>query len=233
MKKSILRVLLFFASTALNAEAIQSPEILSNKIEQYIRNELASYNEGKILVTADKIDSRLNLRACAEDHLIVFNPYQAPILNTSTMGIKCQEIDNRWSLYVPVKITVLKTIYAAKRPLLKGTRVTENDIYQTEMDVQKLNHGYFSEKDLLIGEVCKQNIPQNSPLTPNNIEAAKLIHKGERISIVVNDNNLTVSMDGVSMEEGSLGETIKVRNLSSKKIIEAQITGAKKVNVII
>ncbi|HHT0592690.1 TPA: flagellar basal body P-ring formation chaperone FlgA [Legionella anisa] len=233
MKKCILSVLLFFASTGLHAETIQSPEILTNKIEQHIRSELSSYKEGVIRVTADKIDSRLNLKACAEDQLVVFNPYQSPILNTSTMGIKCQENDNHWSLYVPVKITVLKTIYVAKRALIKGTRLSKDDIYQTEMDVQRLNHGYFTKKDLLIGQICKQNIPPNSPLNPHNIEAAKLINKGEHVSIVASDNNLTISMDGIALEEGSLGETIKVRNLSSKKIIEAQITDSKKVNVII
>ncbi|WP_454780606.1 flagellar basal body P-ring formation chaperone FlgA [Legionella sp. WA2022007384] len=233
MNKCILSVLLFFASTELHADAIQSPDILTNKIEHHIRNELSSYKEGTVRVTADKIDSRLNLKACAEDQLVVFNPYQSPILSTSTMGIKCQENDNHWSLYVPVKITVLKTIYVAKRALIKGNRLTEDDIYQTEMDVQRLNKGYFTEKDLLVGQICKQNISPNSPLNPHNIEAAKLINKGERVSIVVNDNNLTISMDGVAMEEGSLGDTIKVRNLSSKKIIEAQITDAKKVNVII
>ncbi|CAM2789141.1 flagella basal body P-ring formation protein FlgA [Legionella steigerwaltii] len=233
MKKCILSVLLFFASAVSHSDAIQSHEILTNKIEQHIRGELSSYKEGKIQVIADKIDSRLNLKACAEDKLVVFNPYQSPILNASTMGIKCQENDNHWSLYVPVKITVLKTIYVAKRALLKGSRLTQDDIYQTEMDVQKLNSGYFTEKDLLIGQICKKNIPPNSPLNPHNIEAAKLINKGERVSIVLNDNNLTVSMEGVAMEEGSLGETIKVRNLSSKKIIEAQVSAAKKVNVII
>ncbi|PWY57435.1 flagella basal body P-ring formation protein FlgA [Legionella qingyii] len=233
MNKCILSVLLFFASTGLHADTIQSLEVLTNKIEQHIRNELSSYKEGTIRVTADKIDSRLNLKACAEDKLLVFNPYQSPILSTSTMGIKCQENDNHWSLYVPVKITVLKTIYVAKRALIKGSRLTQDDIYQTEMDVQRLNKGYFTEKDLLVGQICKQNISPNSPLNPHNIEAAKLINKGEHVSIVVNDNNLTVSMDGVALEDGTLGETIKVRNLSSKKVIEAQITDAKKVNVII
>ena len=105
--------------------------------------------------------------------------------------------------------------------------------YQAEMDVQRLNHGYFTSQDLLIGQICKQNIGPNNPLNPHNIEAAKLINKGEHVSIVASDSNLTVSMDGIALEEGSLGETIKVRNLSSKKIIEAQITDPKKVNVII
>ena len=225
--------ILLFACTAIHADEIQSLELLTNKIEQYIHNELSSYKEGKIQVSADKIDSRLNLKACAKEHLVVFNPFQSPILNTSTMGIKCHENDNHWSLYIPVKITVLKTIYVAKRALIKGNLITPDDIYQTEMDIQKLNHGYFTEKDVLIGQICKKNIPPNSPFNPYNIELAKLINKGERISIVAHDNNLTVSMDGIAVEEGSLGETIKVRNLSSNKIIEGLVSGKKKVQVVI
>lgn len=232
VKKSILSVLLFFASTGLSAEPTQSPEILSKKIEQYVLNELSTYKEGRVHVAADQIDSRLNLKACAEDQLMVFNPYQSPILSTSTMGIKCQENDNHWSLYIPIHITILKTVYVAKRTLMKGDEITGSDIYQTELDVHKLKHGYFNDIDELAGRVCKQNIAINSPFNPNNVELAKIIHKGEKVIISTNNNNLTISMDGIAINEGSMGETIKVKNLSSKKIVEAQIVGEKKVSVI-
>lgn len=231
MKKSI-SVFLFFASTGLSADPTQSPEVLTNKIEQYVLKELSSYNEGTAQVSANKIDSRLSLKACAENHLVVFNPYQSPILDTSTMGIKCQEKDNHWSLYVPIKITILKTVYVAKRSLRKGERITGEDIYPAEMDVHKLKYGYFNDIDGLVGQVCKQNVAINSPFNPHNIELEKIIHKGEKIAIIMNNNNLTVSMDGVAVNEGSMGETIRVKNLSSKKIIEAQIIGKKQVSVI-
>jgi flagellar basal body P-ring formation protein FlgA len=232
VKKNILSVLLFFASTGLSAEPIQSPEVLTHKIERYVLNELASYREGKVRVAADKIDSRLTLKACAEDKLDVFNPYHSPILETSTMGIKCQEQDNHWSLYVPIRITILKTVYVARRALMKGDHLTGHDMYQAEIDVHKLKYGYFEDIDELVGLVCKQNIAINSAFDPHNIELPKVVRKGEKVSIVTNNNNLTVSMDGIAINDGALGDTIKVKNLASKKIIEAQIAGEKRVTVV-
>lgn len=232
MKKSILSVFLFFASISLFAESIQSTKILTRKIEQYVLNELASYKEGKVRVTADKIDSRLNLNACTEDHLVVFNPYQSSMLETSTMGIKCQEKENHWSLYVPIRITILKTVFLAKRSLMAGEQITGNDLYQAEINIHQLKHGYFNDIDDLIGRVCSKNVAINTPFNPHNIELAKVVHKGEKVSIVTNNNNLTISMDGIALSGGTVGDTIKVKNLSSNKIVEAQIAGEKRVSVV-
>lgn len=233
MKKSILSVLLFFASAGLCAEATQSPEVLSHKVEEYVHKKLASYKEGKIQVNADRIDSRLSLKECAEDKLAVFNPYQSPILSTNTLGVKCKELDNHWSLYVPIRITILKTVYLAKRSLLKGELITKGDLYRAEINIHRLKNGYFNDINDLIGQSCKQNIPINTPLNPRYVELEKVIHKGEKVAIIMKNNNLIISMDGIAINEGAIGETVRVKNLSSKKIIEAQVAGKKKVNVII
>lgn len=234
MKKSILSVFIFFASICcLYAEPTQSLELLKNKIEAYVLNELATFSEGKILVRADKLDPRLNLRACSEEQLEIFNPYQTPMLNTNTMGIKCMEETNHWTLYVPVRINIFKTVLVAKRALVKGSRIKNDDIYAMEMDAQKLKQGYFTESNELVGLVCKHDIQPDNPLNPHNIELDKMVHRGEQVSIVATDNNLTVSMDGIAMNDGILGDTVNVKNLSSKRVLEAQVAGKKRVKVIL
>lgn len=109
VKKSIMIILTFFTSNCLYADPTQSLDLLKNKIEQHVRNELPSYIRGKVEVSTDKIDRQLNLKACAESQLAVFNPYQTPMLNTHTMGIKCKEDNNHWTLYVSIKIKNLST----------------------------------------------------------------------------------------------------------------------------
>lgn len=224
---------MLFASFCLHGEPTQSLDLLKNKIEAFVLNDLSTYAEGTVQVSADNIDTRLNLKACADDKLQILNPYQTPMLNTSTMAIKCIEKNNHWTLYVPIRITVLKTVLVAKRALIKGRPVTSSDIYQTEMDTQKLKQGYFTDKSELIGLVCKHDIPPDSPFNPYNIELAKLVHKGEQVTIVANNDNLTISMDGIALNEGVLGETVKVKNLSSKRTIEAQVSGKKNVRVVL
>lgn len=231
VKKLILSVSIIFASFLTYAQDSQSLDLLKDKIEQHVLNELTQYADGKISVSADKIDSRLNLKPCAEDQLFVFNPYQTTMLSTSTMGIKCKEDDNHWTLYVPIKITLLKTVLVAKKPLMKGARINAEDIYQTEMDVQKLKHGYFTDRHELLGQVCKQNINIDTPITAFNIELAKLVHKGEQVSITATNGPLTIAMEGIALDNGAKGEPVRVKNITSKRVIEAQVTGRKKVKV--
>lgn len=233
MKKSILSVLIFFASISSYAASGQSLDLIKNKIESYVLNELSTYTDGKVQVQADKLDPRLNLKACAEDKLELFNPYQTPMLSTNTMGVKCLEEENHWTLYVPIKINVLKTVLVAKRVLIKGKRINSDDIYQVEMDTQKLKQGYFTDSRELIGLICKHDISPDSPLNPYNIELAKLVHRGDQVTIVANNESLSVSMDGIAMSEGVLGESVRVKNLSSKRVIEAQVSGNKTVKVVL
>ncbi|WP_298622934.1 flagellar basal body P-ring formation chaperone FlgA [uncultured Legionella sp.] len=231
MKKSILSVLIFFASISSYAEPAQSLDLLKNKIESYVLNELSTHTQGRVQVQADKLDPRLNLRACAEEKLELFNPYQTPMLSTNTMGIKCMEENNHWTLYVPVRINVLKTVLVAKRALIKGKRITSDDIYPIEMDTQRLKQGYFTDSRELIGLVCKHDISPDNPLNPYNIELAKMVHRGEQVTIVASDEGLSVSMGGIAMSEGALGESVRVKNLSSKRVIEAEVSGNKTVKV--
>lgn len=231
LKKTILTALFILTNNSVNAQINQSLDLLKSKIEQHVINELSSYTEGRVKVSADKIDSRLNLKACADDQLAIFNPYQMPMLNTNTLGIKCQEETNHWTLYVPIRITVLKTVLVAKHPLIKGSHLNADDFYQTELDVQKLKQGYFIDAQAIIGQVCKQNINADSPLNPYNVELAKLVNRGDQVTITATNNALTISMDGVAITEGALGEPVKVKNLSSKRIIEAQVSGVKKVTI--
>lgn len=230
MNKNICFFLLC-VNTSLYAENIQSLDLLRNKIESHIISELPNYSEGKLKVTADKLDSRLNLKACADNKLEIFNPYNSPLLTASTMGIKCLEPENHWTLYVPVKISILKTILVAKNALIKGQRISSNDFYAMEMDTQKLKQGYFTNAQELIGLVCQKNIAPDSPLNSYNVELPKLVRRGEHIAITTGNDNLSISMDGIALDEGANGDKVRVKNLSSKRVIEAQVVGTKKVKV--
>lgn len=236
VKKSILSIFLIFASTYLWAEeetAIQSLSAVQYKIESYMLNELVGQTEGKIKVAVGKLDSRLKLKACADEHLEIFNPYESPLLHSSTMGVKCTEEINHWTLYVPVRVTHLKQVLLNKRALRRGEMLSEKDLYPAEMDAQKLKQGYYTNTKDLIGLVCKKDINPDTIITPHQIEAAKMVLKGQEVSIRAVAGTLKITMNGIALSDGIMGDIIKVKNTSSHKIVEAQVAGKKKVNVAI
>ncbi|WP_231861990.1 flagellar basal body P-ring formation chaperone FlgA [Legionella hackeliae] len=228
----MLGFLLFFTNHVLRAQDIaQSLDLLKEKIENHVLASLATQKNSKIRVEVDKIDSRLKLKPCQDNHLEVFNPYQIPLIRVNTMGIKCQEPENRWTLFVPIKITVQKPVLVAKHPLNKGSLINEEDLEIQEIDISQLKQGYFDKTETVVNQACKTNIAQGSVITPQLLQAESLVHKGEQVAIQAITDNFSVSMEGIAMNEGAAGDVIRVKNLSSKKIIEAQVSARGQVRV--
>jgi flagella basal body P-ring formation protein FlgA len=232
VKQCLLGMLMFLIQTFAIADSVQSLDLLKSKIEQYVLNELVTMVEGKININVEKMDSRLRLRACADDKLVIFNPSRTQTIHTNTMGIKCIEADNHWTLYVPIKISVLKLVYAAKQPLSRGSRIGVEDLYALEMDIQQLKQGYYTEEQQVLGKICKQPISQGTPFSPFNVQMPRLVIKGQQVNIVAGNEFFSVKMPGIALNDGILGESVSVKNLSSKKILEGKITASQEVRVL-
>ena len=216
------------------ASTYQSLDHLRQKIEAHVTQGLKEFsNKGGLKVTTGAIDSRLHLPACADDQLVVFNPYNTPLIRTSTMGIKCEEATKHWTIYVPIDITLLRKVIAARRHIARGTRISASDVFETDMDTQHLNRGYYTDLKKVTGYITKQHIKEGSALSPYNLQLPKLVHKGEHVSIVAKSKSFHVSMEGIALGEGIMGEFIKVKNLSSKRVIEAAVTSRKVVEIVI
>ncbi|ARG98864.1 flagella basal body P-ring formation protein FlgA [Legionella micdadei] len=233
MQQTIFSLLLILTSTLSQASPRQSLDIIKQKVELYALNELSTQNNDEIEVSAEKIDPRLNLKACKEDKLEVFNPYKTPLLNTTTIGVKCREQDTHWTLYVPIQVTQKRLVLVANHSLPKGTRLTENDFDKLKVSVSQLKHGYFTDTKEVVDRVCKQNVPEGAILTPYNLQTPLMVRRGEQVSIQAINEMINVSMDGIALTDGSLGDTIKVQNLTSKRIVEAQVSANRQVRVTI
>ena len=231
VRKSIVIILWFCLLQQMHANETQSLDILQQKIEHALISQLADSVDGKLVVTVEKMDSRLQLKQCKETALEVFNPYKRSLIQVSTMGIKCLEPDNHWILYVPVKLSLMKKIYAAKRTLVKGTRIEAGDIFSTEIDVHALRQGFYTKKKELLGHVCKQNIISGTAFSPANLQLPSLVRKGQTVNIKAGGEGFSVNMSGIALNEGAMGEIISVKNLSSKRTVEVRVTGKQEVQV--
>jgi len=224
-------VLCSFTTYAEEEAPVQSLLLLQELVEKHILNTLSSEQTNKIRVTVDKIDPRLRLKPCAEEHIDIFNPHRHAALNTSTMGIRCLENENHWSLYVPVKIIILKQVVVAARTLEKGAAITPLTIDLEEVDISQLKQGYFVEVDEVLGLSSRHQITQGTILTPALLQKTVMIHKGEQVTIHAQNDTLHISMDGIALADGVAGETITVKNISSKKIIEGRVVSPGQVRI--
>jgi flagella basal body P-ring formation protein FlgA len=96
-----------------------------------------------------------------------------------------------------------------------------------------LAYGYFTNTKDAIGKITKRSFQPNELINPALLEAPKLVRRGERVTVVAEIDGIEVRMKGKALTDGASGDRVRVKNVSSKKIVEGTVIGANMVKVTI
>lgn len=122
---------------------------------------------------------------------------------------------------VPVLVSTLQS----------GDRIKQEDIkWETVREKQLRNNTVLSDKDL-IGMEVRRIIRRGDLIKNNDIQKHMAIEKGDRVKIFLTNKTLTLSVVGEALEDGGLGEFIRIKNVQSNKTIYATVTGEDTVTI--
>lgn len=212
-----------------NTYPTESHTAIRNQVQQFITEQLSQPTEGRLLIRVGELDSRLQLHQCNRP-LEVYSPSNTPLKSNTTVGVRCTS-NTPWSIFIPVKISTYLPVLVANHPLAQGAYLTANDFRTEERELSQLGGGYITQPEQILNKVVRSPIPATMPITLRQLSSPLVIHRGENISIVAEAGNIRVQISGVAMDDGHLGDTIKIKNTVSNRIIEASVTGSGKARI--
>lgn len=177
------------------------------------------------------IDSRMRLADCNQA-LKVRRHGQRPGQNRLLFKVSCPS-PHPWKLYIPVIRQQYLPVAVARHPLHQNQIVTEADVELQELEVSRLNNGFFSDLSRVIGRKLKRSIAAGAPLKPNTLDQRRLISKGDEVFIRAQSGPVSIQAPAIALSHGSLGQQISVRNKQSKRVIKARVTGPGEVEVVL
>lgn len=142
------------------------------------------------------------------------------IRTSNTVKIVCSHPDNPYTVYVPVKIERFIASIAAARDLNKGTLIGPEDIVETYVPDARQNSFGVTDKSTLIGSRLKRDIREGSVFAP---ESFCVICKGDKVQIEAHKGTLSLKTSGLALEDGNVGDSIKVQNTRSKKTVIGRV----------
>ncbi len=216
---NILAMLLLF-TLDIAASEIQSHASIIQAARQHILDRSSDYSSPPE-VTAGRLDNRLRLAACKQP-LESFTPHGRSRMGKITVGIRCNG-PHPWSLFVPVTVKVMTHVVVARSSLPRNSILGESDITLELRDISRLHRGYLEEKKTVLGKKLRQRIRQHQVITPSQLDTPHAIKRNSRVTILANSKSLQIRMAGKALQNGSLGELIRVRNVSSKKELDARV----------
>ncbi len=200
---------------------IQSHESLQKAVIDFLEMETQNSQDSEISVR--DFDKRLRLHQCSSP-LKAFWPMGSKRFGNTTVGVRCSG-DKPWKIFVGAHIHIYKSVWVSNTGLNRNQVLDLASVSKEKRDITRLTRGYLLSDTPINGMQIKRNIPANHVLTNTMLDSQKLVKRGDRITIISKAGGIEVRATGVALNDGSKGERIKVINTSSKREIEAYVSG--------
>ncbi|MEK1942747.1 MAG: flagellar basal body P-ring formation chaperone FlgA [Pseudomonas sp.] len=203
-----------------------SQGFLEVTVQDYLeRSEIQARQEIQI----KQLDPRLQLPLCDEDLTTSLESPAQPV-GRVTVRVSCEGA-TPWTIFVPAQVKLYRNVVIAIRPLKRATVLSQADVALVERDVGLLTQGYMTDLDQVLGTKLTRGVMTDQVLAPVTIEQAEAIRKSEQVVISAKKGGINVRMPGEALSGGVIGEQIRVRNLSSQRVIRARVVGPGEVEV--
>ena len=130
-----------------------------------------------------------------------------------------------------VAVKVFDFVLVANHDLRIEKSVTQEDFRLDEVAIDGRTE-YVKDFMEIAGLVPHRVIRAGAPVSLNYFQQPVAVSSGHLVRIIVRYKGIEISANGVAMTRGRIGEIIKVKNESSKKIISARVVDAGTVEVV-
>ena len=201
--------------------AKQTPQSIQKAVVDYLEQQPQIQRLSAASVQPGRLDKRLKLEQCNRP-LQVFMPAGGKLIGKSTVGVRCTGT-TPWTLYVPVTVTAYAEVATANHPLQRGALLTNDDFSMVQQALHQIPAGYMENNQELIGKELTRTVAAGKTLTRNMLKSPTLVKRGQQVTLIAQQRNFEVRMNGKALANGAIGDRIRVQNLSSKKIVEGTI----------
>jgi flagella basal body P-ring formation protein FlgA len=110
------------------------------------------------------------------------------------------------------------TVVAA-RTLRAGTLLTGADLAIIADDVP----GALTSVDEVVGQEARVNLYAGRPVRPGEIGPAALVERNQIVTLIYDQNGLTIATEGRVLDRGGAGDRIRVMNMGSRNTVTGTV----------
>lgn len=215
------------------ADAFTLPEQLIGVTQGFLEFTVEDYlattqTQGRYEIQVNTLDPRLRMPLCSQQ---LDASLESPTpLGRVTVKVRCDGTAP-WTVFVPAQVRLLREVVVMTRPLKRESVIDQGDVALRERDVGTLTQGYLTQLEQAVGMKLVRPTVLDQVLTQQHMEQADVIRKGDQVVIVARSGSLSVRMPGEALDRGGMEAQIRVRNLNSKRVVKARVTGPGQVEV--
>jgi flagella basal body P-ring formation protein FlgA len=166
-------------------------------------------------------------------------PVALRVIEVPTLGVNSSFIvrfelsagDQHLGLWqMPLMARVWRDVWIARSPLRRGQRFADADCLRERRDVLTIREAYLGGLDPS-GLELAENVSAGATVMERHLRPRTLVHRGQIAQAVARDGTMEISLKVEVLEDGSLGQQVRVRNLLSKREFRGKVEDEGTVSV--
>ena len=178
------------------------------------------------------VDARIKVQSCQQNL-----QFEHPFPNQPAVRVRCAQ--PTWQLFVnlntgqamaPVNRThaapVLHKVLVSKELLKRGTVISPDMFSEAEMPAAGMENQIISDAKLLKNMQLVRDLTPNTPLRSYDVKTAVLVKRGQEVQVTAGEGQgFSITMRAEALQDGGLGEQIRLKNVESGRSLSGVITG--------
>ena len=179
------------------------------------------------------VDPRITVQSCQQNL-----QFEQPFPNQPAIRVRCAQ--PVWQLFVnlntgqvsaPVNRSsasapVLHKVLISKELLKRGTVIRPEMFSYAEMPAAGMENQIISDTKLLKNMELVRDLTPNTPLRSYDVKIAVLVKRGQEVQVTAGEGQgFSITMRAEALQDGGLGEQIRLKNVESGRSLSGVITG--------
>ncbi|MEZ5669603.1 MAG: flagellar basal body P-ring formation chaperone FlgA [Alphaproteobacteria bacterium] len=109
------------------------------------------------------------------------------------------------------------------RPLARNDVIGAADVQWMEVDADRMPSNVLLDAERLVGQTARRALSPNQPITEADVTPPVAVRRGEIVTMVLETGSLTLTAQARALEDGVVGEAIRVVNTQSSRTVDATV----------
>ena len=173
--------------------------------------------QARVEVKVGDLDPRWRLATCTR--VEPFLPAGHRPWGRTRVGLRCLEGSQRWSVTLPVLVSVHVPGVVASQTLPAGVTLSAAHLRSQELDWGLHGPATLLHPDDLVGRVLQRPVGEGAPLSRGDLRPRQWFAAGDHVRLVARGEGFRVESEGVAVTAGIEGQTARARAASGRILV--------------
>jgi len=118
------------------------------------------------------------------------------------------------------------------RPIAMGEIIRVTDLQLMRIRIDRAGNMVVSDPDRLIGRTAKRMLGAEQPIQVSAVAPTLLVPKNSIALARILSGRILITMEGKALDDGAQGDTIRIMNPRSNKIVQGIVSGPGEVTLL-